>query len=89
MNEAVHRLQEEHGLIFRKLMKNPISIGGYSAASFAGNGDLSSQIGTFVLLVDESNVTGVIHYASWKCRQWPVLFSFLMGIHSPLAWIIL
>lgn len=63
INEAVNTLQKERDLIFRKLMKKSISIVGYSDESFAGNADLSSQLGMFVLLFDENLVACVIHYA--------------------------
>lgn len=70
LNHAVKHLpNQELGLVFRKLDLESLRVVGYSDASFAGNDDLSSQLGMIVLLMDSKNNATIMHYASWKCRR--------------------
>ena len=62
--KAISKLQDDIGLLFPKLDVESVKIVGYSDASFAGNKDLSSQLGVFILLVDKYEKACVIHYAS-------------------------
>lgn len=41
----------------------------FADASFANNGDCSSQIGFVIVLVDEENNANILHYSSTKCKR--------------------
>ena len=62
--KAISKLKDDIGILFPKLDLESVKVVGYSDASFAGNKDLSSQFGMFILIVDKYEKACVIHYAS-------------------------
>jgi len=69
LNYAVNVLHDAIGLIYRLLDLATTYVIGYNDASFAGNDDLSSQLGMIVRLKDAHYNACIIHYGSWKCRR--------------------
>jgi hypothetical protein len=59
----------KRNLIFRKLDVKSLHVVFYFDASFAGNLDLSSQIGGIILLKDEHGNAHVLHWFSKKCPR--------------------
>jgi hypothetical protein len=57
----------KRNIIFCKLDVKSLNVVFYSDASFAGNLDLSSQIGGIILLKDKNANTHVLHWFSKKC----------------------
>ena len=56
-------------ILIPKLDRGTLRIIGYSDASFAGNTDLSSQLGRIILLSDDSNRVVPISFKSYKSRR--------------------
>jgi hypothetical protein len=56
-------------IIFCKLDVKSLHVVFYSDASFAGNLDLSSQIGGIILLKDKNGNVHVLHWFSKKCPR--------------------
>jgi hypothetical protein len=59
----------KRNLIFCKLDVKSLHVVFYSDASFAGNLDLSSQIGGIILLKDKNGNVHVLHWFSKKCPR--------------------
>lgn len=58
------------GLRFVKLkMEGKLRVIGFTDASFANNGDSSSQIGFVIVLADEDDNANILHYSSTKCKR--------------------
>ena len=64
-----HLVKNERGLIYPKMDLSSLRIYGYADAAFAGNADLSSQLGMIILLCDNKHRCAIIHYNSWKCQR--------------------
>jgi hypothetical protein len=59
----------KRNLIFCSLDVKSLHVVFYSDASFAGNLDLSSQIGGIILLKDEHGVAHILHWFTKKCPR--------------------
>ncbi|KAF7893815.1 hypothetical protein EAF00_007329 [Botryotinia globosa] len=57
------------GLTFVLLDLDSTQLVSFTDSSFANNADLTSQIGYFLVIVDEDNNANIIHYSSIKCRR--------------------
>lgn len=77
-NEEINALnarlswQQEHpdrGLRFKKLDESTLQVVVFVDAGFAGNKDLSSQIGYVITLRDATGTCNIIHWSSKKCRR--------------------
>lgn len=78
-NSTVKRLQGTSNwcLKFAPLQKDTLHLRVYTDASFAGNDDLSSQLGFIILLCDSSNRAHILEYSSRKSKR--VVRSILGG----------
>eukprot|EP00168_Porphyra_purpurea_P020863 TRINITY_DN895_c0_g1_i6.p1 TRINITY_DN895_c0_g1~~TRINITY_DN895_c0_g1_i6.p1 ORF type:complete len:1091 (+),score=259.84 TRINITY_DN895_c0_g1_i6:1132-4404(+) len=70
-NKLVRRAKDgrDQALRYLPLDTNTLQMRTYADASFAGNRDLSSQVGYVVLLCDASGRSHVLAYSSRKCKR--------------------
>ena len=70
-NTTIKHLQKtpERCLQYAPLDKSTLHLRVYAEASFAGNDDLSSQLGFIILLCDKENRSDVLDYSSRKSRR--------------------
>ena len=59
----------ERGLRFVKIDMTTARLFVFADASFAGNKDLSSQIGYVIVLADANGNANIIHWSSTKCKR--------------------
>jgi hypothetical protein len=59
----------DRGLRFVKIDLKTARLIVFADASFAGNKDLSSQIGYLIVLADEKNNANIVHWSSTKCKR--------------------
>jgi hypothetical protein len=57
------------GLRFVPLDQDSLQLIVFTDASFAGNKDLSSQIGFVIVLADTNNRANILHWSSIKCKR--------------------
>ena len=70
LNRAVkYAINNRTPLRIKKLDPESVRIVGFSDASFAGNRDLSSQLGYIILLVDKHNNCVPLMFKSYKARR--------------------
>ena len=69
LNKTVKKLNTLNGIIFKPLDLSSLYIAGYADASFANNHDLSSQLGSVIILKDKYDNATIIQYGSWKCHR--------------------
>lgn len=69
LNAAVRKAKTTRHIKIPKLDLDSIHVVGYADGAFAGNIDLSSQLGFIILLKDMFNKAAIVHYGSWKCHR--------------------
>lgn len=65
---AWQRANVARGLTFVRL-KGELKLIAFTDASFANNGDCSSQIGFVIVLADQYGNANILHYSSTKCKR--------------------
>jgi Reverse transcriptase (RNA-dependent DNA polymerase) len=71
LNAAISRVVKtpDAGIRQQKLDISSLRLVAYSDSSFANNGDLTSQLGYMVCLVDKYKRCNIIHYSSYKSKR--------------------
>jgi hypothetical protein len=69
LQKFVKKKMVKRNIIICKVNVKSLHVVFYSDASFAGNLDLSSQIGGIILLKDKNGNAHVLHWFSMKCAS--------------------